>query len=92
MISAPRTPPAPCPAGCTCAICGDDLTGWVGELRSINCANRWQAVDLKRPPPTVEHRPAVTRPTINVEAFAADMDALTRQARWGDRDQQGRQP
>lgn len=91
MISAPRIPPPPCPNRCRCTACTDDLAGWVNELGAApKPGTAWQAVDLKRQPGTTHHQPDGRLWPERLDLFARDMRALTRWARWGRSNQQGR--
>ena len=65
MISAPRTPPKPCPPDCTKPCCTDPLARWAAQLNAPRHADdSWTAVDLQRPP---KHR---TEPTDHLPDFA----------------------
>lgn len=91
MIRTPRHHPPRCPPGCACKVCGDHLTTWVGGLSAApRPGSTWQAVDLNRQPGIAHHQPDTRQWPERLDAFAQDMRALTRWARWGRSNQQGR--
>lgn len=75
MISAPRTPPTPCPHGCTCTTCTDDLTAWAAQLHN-RPGDRLPPWNLQRDRPRRRH-PRNDR-TFDVSAFEEYMANLSR--------------
>lgn len=92
MISAPRTNPPRCTCR-TCDVCVDELAAWVDVLGTEpRPGDEWRAVNLQRPPAVEHHQPKNVGRDVDVLAFVLDMADLTRRARWGSTNRQGRQP
>lgn len=80
MISAPRTPPPPCPLGCSCNVCGDDLVrSWADDAQQVRRSpDEWRAVDEQPRQKAASHVPDLTPRPMNFDGFEQDVERFDR--------------